>query len=100
MSRQPLRESDMRSLERRRMYTIFHPLDADEPLPREKLVEGRRHLIGEVRRLEVAAALYLPALLMAIYVMGSAGADPLVAFGIAGLMFVAFFVWVVSGKYR
>jgi hypothetical protein len=100
MSRPPLRESDMRSLERRRMYTIFHPLDADEPLPREKLVEGRHHLVGEVRRLEVAAALYLPALFLAIYVMGSAGVDPLVAFGIAGLMFVAFFVWVVSGKYR
>ena len=100
MTRQPLRESDMRSLERRRMYTIFHPLDADEPLPREKLVEGRRHLLGEVRRLEVAAALYLPALFLSIYVMGSAGVDPLIAFGIAGLMFVALFVWVVSGRYR
>jgi hypothetical protein len=66
MTREPLRESDMRSLERRRMYSIFRPLDADEPLPREKLVEGRRHLIGEVRRLEVAAALYLPALCLAL----------------------------------
>jgi hypothetical protein len=100
MSREPLRESDMRSLERRRMYTIFRPLDANEPLPREKLVEGRRHLIGEVRRLEVAAALYLPAFFLAIYVMGSAGVPPLIAFGVVGLMFVAFFVWVVSGKYR
>ena len=36
MPRQPLRESDLRSLERRRMYTIFRPLDADEPLPRER----------------------------------------------------------------
>ncbi|HVD47164.1 MAG TPA: hypothetical protein VNG70_07775 [Candidatus Limnocylindria bacterium] len=100
MPKQPLRESDMRSLERRRMYTIFRPLDAEEPLPREKLVEGRRHAMGEVRRLEVAAALYLPALFLAIYVMGSAGVSPLVAFGIAGLMFLGFFVWVVSGKYR
>jgi hypothetical protein len=82
------------------MYTIFRPLDADEPLPREKLVEGRRHLLGEVRRLEVAAALYLPALFLAVYVMASAGVDPLIAFGIAGLMFVAFFAWVVSGRYR
>ena len=100
MPRQPLRESDMRSLERRRMYTIFSPLDANEPLPREKLVEGRRHLIGEVRRLEVAAALYLPAFFLAIYVMGSAGVPPLIVFGVVGLMFVAFLAWVVSGKYR
>ena len=90
----------MRSLERRRMYSIFSPLDADEPLPREKLVEGRRHRLGEVRRLEVAAALYLPALFMAIYVMGSLGVAPLAAFAIAGVMFVAFFMWVVSGTYR
>ena len=100
MAKEPLRESDLRSLERRRMYTIFRPLDADEPLPREKLVEGRRHLMGEVRRLEVAAALYLPALFLAVYVMGSAGVAPLIAFGVAGVMFVAFFAWVVSGKYR
>ena len=100
MTKQPLRESDLRSLERRRMYTIFRPLDADEPLPREKLVEGRRHLIGEVRRLEVAAVIYLPALFLAVYVMGSAGVDPLIAFGIAGVMFAAFFAWVVSGRYR
>ena len=100
MPREPLRERDMRSLERRRMYTIFRPLDANEPLPREKLVEGRRHLIGEVRRLEIAAALYLPALFLAIYVLGSAGVPPLIAFGIVGVMFVAFLAWVVSGKYR
>jgi len=90
----------MRSLERRRMYSIFRPLDADEPLPREKLVEGRRHLLGEIRRLEVAAALYIPTLFLTIYVLGSAGVNPLVAFGIAGGMFIAFFGWVVSGKYR
>jgi hypothetical protein len=32
--------------------------------------------------------------------MGSAGVPPLIAFGVVGLMFVAFFIWVVSGKYR
>ena len=76
MPRRPLRESDLRSLERRRMYTIFQPLDADEPLPREKLVEARRHKMGEVHHLEVAAALYIPALLMVVYVLGSAGVKP------------------------
>jgi hypothetical protein len=100
MTRQPLRESDMRSLERRRMYSIFHPLDADEALPREKLAEGRRHEMGEVRRLEIAAALYLPALFLAVFVMGSAGVNPLVAFAVAGLVLVAFLAWVASGKYR
>lgn len=100
MTRQRLRESDLRSLERRRMYSIFHPLDADEPLPREKLVEANRHRVQEVRMLEVAAALYLPALMVVILVLASWGVDPRIAFGVAGVMFAGFFVWVLSGKYR
>jgi hypothetical protein len=82
------------------MYTIFRPLDEEEPLPREKLVEARRHKMGEVHRLEVAAALYLPTLFLGIYVMGSLGLDPVVAFAVAGAIFIAFLAWVVSGRYR
>jgi hypothetical protein len=57
-----LRESDLRSLERSRMYTIFAPLDAEEPLPRELLLAGRRY--RNVGRWELAGALWLPALVL------------------------------------
>ena len=51
---------DLRSLERPSMYSIFAPLDAEEPLPRELLIEGRRH--RTVGRPELAGMLWLPAL--------------------------------------
>jgi hypothetical protein len=100
MTGKPLRESDMRSLERRRLYTIFHPLDSGEPLPREKLVEANRHRVQEVRLLEVAAALYLPGLMLAVLVMASLGLDVGIAFGVAGLMFIGFLAWVAWSRYR
>ena len=59
--RTQLRDGDMRSLERKRMYEIFAPLDADERLPRELLLEGRR--FRSVGRRELAGLLWLPALL-------------------------------------
>lgn len=37
----PVRERDLRSLERRSLYQIFAPLDPDERLPRESLLERR-----------------------------------------------------------
>jgi hypothetical protein len=57
-----VRETDMRSLERERMYSIFAPLDAEEPLPREQLLAGRRY--RNVGRWEVAGALWLPLLVL------------------------------------
>jgi len=51
-----VRETDLRSLERPRMYSIFAPLDADEPLPREQLLAGRRY--RNVGRWELAGALW------------------------------------------
>ena len=59
-----MRESDLRSLERARMYSIFAPLDADEPLPREQLLAGRRY--RNVGRWELAGALWLPALVLVL----------------------------------
>jgi len=59
-----VRESDLRSLERPRMYSIFAPLDADEPLPREQLLAGRRY--RNVGRWELAGALWLPALVLVL----------------------------------
>jgi hypothetical protein len=59
-----VRETDLRSLERERMYSIFAPLDADEPLPREQLLAGRRY--RNVGRWELAGALWLPLLVLVL----------------------------------
>jgi hypothetical protein len=91
---------DLRSLERRSMYSIFHPLDANERLPRELILEGKRHLMIDIRRLEIAGALYLPALMVAVIVMGSLGVSAPVAFGVAGLMFAGFLIYAISARHR
>lgn len=53
-----LHESDLRSLDRARMYTIFRPLDANEALPREQLLAARR--FRSLGRWELAGAMWLP----------------------------------------
>jgi hypothetical protein len=82
------------------MYSIFHPLDANERLPRELILEGKRHLMIDIRRLELAGALYLPALMVAVIVMGSLGVSAPVAFGVAGLMFAGFLIYAISARHR
>ena len=62
MARHVTEERDLRSLDRRSMYSIFAPLDANERLPRELIIEGKRHRI--VGRRELAAALWLPTLFL------------------------------------
>jgi hypothetical protein len=98
--RRRLELRDLRSLERRSMYSIFHPLDANERLPRELIVEGRRHRFLELRWMELLGFVYLPALVLGVVVMTSLGVNPLVAFGIAGLAFAGLFVFVLKAKYR
>jgi hypothetical protein len=44
------------------MYSIFAPLDADERLPRELIMEAKRH--RTLGRRELAAALWLPAVFL------------------------------------
>jgi hypothetical protein len=100
MGQRPLQERDLRSLERRSMYSIFHPLDAGERLPRELILEGDRHRLMDIRRLELAGALYLPTLMLALLVMGSVGVSAPVAFGVAGLLLAGFLLYALSGKYR
>lgn len=53
------RESDLRSLERARMYTIFKPLDPNEALPREQVLAAKR--FRTLGRWELAGAVWLPA---------------------------------------
>jgi hypothetical protein len=89
-----------RSLERRSMYSIFARLDPNERLPRELILEGRRHRRIGMRWIELAAAFYLPGLMLAVVVMGSAGLNPMVAFAAAGVMFVGFLIYAAYGKYR
>jgi hypothetical protein len=54
----------------------------------------------DIRRLELAGALYLPALMVALLVMGSFGVNALVAFGVAGLLLAGFLLYALAGKYR
>jgi hypothetical protein len=60
MARRNTELRDLRSLERRSMYSIFSPLDAEEALPREMVLEARRH--RTVGRRELAGVMWLPAL--------------------------------------
>jgi hypothetical protein len=98
--RRRLELRDLRSLERRSMYSIFHPLDSNERLPRELLLEGQRYRFFDLRFMEVLGFIYLPAIVFGVVVLASIGVTPLVAFGLAGVAFVGFFVWVIAGRYR
>ena len=90
----------MRSLERRSMYSIFHPLDPDERLPRELFLESRRFRFFDLRFVELLGLAYLPALLLGVFLLTSFGVHPLVAFGVAGVALVATFVFVARAKVR
>ena len=82
------------------MYSIFHPLDATERLPRELILEGKRQRLFEFRHLELAGVLYLPALILAVVMLGSIGFNLLLAFGISGLLLAAVFVFVLLTRFR
>jgi len=98
--RRHLELRDLRSLERRSMYSIFHPLDASERLPRELILEGRRHRLFEFRHLELAGALYLPALILAVVMLSSIGFNVMLAFGLGGLLLAMVFVFVLTARLR
>jgi hypothetical protein len=91
-----VRESDLRSLERKSMYSIFAPLDADERLPRELYMESKQH--RPIGRRELAGALWLPALFLALVVTGWGNAAPPVALGVIVLLFIAFGFFAMSGE--
>jgi hypothetical protein len=85
----------MRSLERRRMYEIFAPLDADERLPRELLLEGRRY--RSLGRREAAGVLWLPSLLLTLYVVNWLGLGGLAAIAFAASVLVGLVLFARSG---
>jgi len=72
------------------MCSIFHPLDVNEQLQGELMLEGRRKRLIDCTRFQLAAVLYLPVLMLAFVVMGSVGASGLVTDGVCGLLLVGF----------
>src|SRR5258708_17385096 len=91
MARHITEGRDLRSLERRSMYSIFAPLDADERLPRELILEAKRH--KTLGRRELAGALWLPALFLIVALISWARFSALQAFGLVSLLFCG--VWAV-----
>lgn len=90
---------DMRSLERPSMYSIFHPLDPNERLPRELILEGRRYRSFDRRSLLAAAGiLYLPGLIFAVLLLASLGVQTPIAFALALVVLTAVFAWVAISK--
>lgn len=81
------------------MYSIFHPLDLNERLPRELYLEGRRYGWLEKRRMfALFGALYLPALMLTVIVLASLHVSALVAFGVAGVVLIGVFVYALLAR--
>jgi hypothetical protein len=95
MARHVTEERDLRSLDRRSMYSIFAPLDANERLPRELILEAKRH--KTLGRRELAGALWLPALFLIIALISWAHVSSLEAFGVVGLLYAGFWAFVLFG---
>ncbi len=92
------RESDLRSLDRARMYTIFKPLDAEERLPREQVLAAKR--FRSVGRWELAGAIWLPSL-VAIMVLGQLTNAPApIALAAVGLTFLGLLGFALAGGRR
>jgi len=87
---------ELRSLDRRRMYEIFAPLDADERLPRELLLDGRR--FKSLGRREAAGVLWLPSLLLSLTAVSWIGGSGLAAIGVATAVLVGLGLFAQSRK--
>jgi hypothetical protein len=96
MTRHVTEERDLRSLERRSMYSIFAPLDANERLPRELVLEARRH--KTLGRRELAGALWLPALFLIVALVAWARVNALAAFSAIALLYAGFWAFVLFGE--
>ena len=96
--RRRLEVRDLRSLERQSMFSIFHPLDPNHKLPRELLEGGRRYRFLDLPWSGLFSFAYLPALLVVV-VMASQGLNPLLAFGMVGLVFAGTIVFVLKARY-
>ena len=88
-----LEARDLRSLERRSMYSIFAPLDANERLPRELLQGSRRY--PRAGRRELAVVLWYPIALVLLTIFGAGpyGMAALLAVTLVLGALVAFVFW-------
>ena len=84
------------------MYTIFHPLDPNERLPRELLLEGMRwhERLDWHRMRTLVCVLYLPALLLLILALGSLDVSGPLAFAILGAAHVGIVALLLLGRTR
>ena len=98
MTRQPVHESDLRSLERPRMYQIFSPLDTDEPLPRELVLAAKRY--RSLGRWELAGALWLPSLFLILIVGGWVDLSPGLVAAAAVMTFLGLLAFAMRGGRR
>jgi len=76
------------------MYSIFAPLDPEERLPRELLLEAKRH--RSVGRRELAGALWLPALALVMTAGVHLGAG--ITLAAIAVLFVGLSVFALSDK--
>jgi len=90
-----LRDRQLRSLERERMYTIFAPLDDNEPLPRELIQDARRY--RALGRRELAGALWLPAFAALLVLAGWVNISGPIVLGFVALLLAGFVAFAVSG---
>ena len=91
-----LRESDLRSLDRARMYTIFRPLDASETLPREQLLAARR--FRTLGRWEAAGALWLPVFVTVVTLDQWGHVPAPIGLGAIALAFLGLLAFALRGE--
>jgi hypothetical protein len=91
-----LHDSDLRSLERARMYTIFKPLDVEERLPREQVLAARR--FRNLGRWELAGAIWLPLVAAIMTVGGWIHIPSGVWLGAIGVSFLALLGFAIAGN--
>src|SRR2546425_9915234 len=91
-------ESDLRSLDRARMHTIFKPLDAEERLPREQVLAAKR--FRSVGRWELAGAGWLPPLVVGMGLGQWANAPPPMALAAGGVTFLGVVGFALGGEHR
>ena len=102
-------ELDLRSPEDSQRIRSFSPLDPAERLPRDEILAGDRgglqlqRLPGsswrKLTRVELAAAVGFPALLVLGIVLGTSGAPTSVAVGSIALLVLALAAFAFSGRH-
>lgn len=80
------------------MYSIFAPLDPNEPLPRELLIEGKRY--RQLGRREMAGALWLPSLLTVLSLAAWQKLSGMQVLGAVVLLFAGFGLFALSDDRR